>query len=227
MAQDTNTPRMLLACCNMLYVTLTYYPLSTQVVRIDQPESPQMQELVHLFLKHGAHPNDLVPDCDASNADRRANRDTMTALHSACVEAHFSGRGRGPGAYTVVRLLMEAGGDPNIPSASTHSTALQYAWRKKDTQLLDLLNPGWRSEEAQPASPAHSKAPSRKRRSTPMEVRAERAGVRDKLKPVPLLPGEGASAAEVQQYKHAIQRLQTANQQMVARAEAKLAKRSE
>jgi hypothetical protein len=101
----------------------------------------------------------------------------MTALHAACVWAHHKGD------YTVVRLLMEAGGDPNCPTNwSSRSTALQFARAKKNKQLIDLLHPLWREEgqagfsaATQPTSPPAAKG--KRRRVTPLAERAERAGV--------------------------------------------------
>ncbi len=76
----------------------------------------------------------------------------MSALHFACVCAHTKGD------YTVVQLLMEAGGDPNQPTSWNRRTPLQYARQKKDVALLDLLLPGGREEgQAGPSSPHPAK----------------------------------------------------------------------
>ena len=96
----------------------------------------------------------------------------MSALHFACVCAHTKGD------YTVVQLLMEAGGDPNQPTSWNRRTPLQYARQKKDVALLDLLLPGGREEgQAGPSSP-HPAKEKLARRLTPLADRAQRVGVK-------------------------------------------------
>ena len=199
------------------------------MVTIHEPARPAMQELVRLILANGAHPNDLVADIDARHRDGSVNVEgQMTALHAACVWAHHKKD------YTVV-LLLEAGGDPDQPTNwNARSTALQYARVKKDKELLDLLHPPWREEarascsadaaETVPTSPPAAKQ-RKKKRATPLPERAERAGVNAQLKPLPDPLPESASEAEVKQHKKDVQRIQIANQQMVSRAEAALAKK--
>ena len=75
-----------------------------------------------------------------------------------------------------------------------------------------------------PSTPPRSKK--QQRRATPMAVRAERAGVTAKLHPLPDPPHESASNQEVEDYKKRLGRCQIANQQIVARAEASLAKKA-
>lgn len=60
-------------------------------------------------------------------------------------------------------------------------------------------------------------AKKRKLRSTPMEVRAEKAGVADEMQPLP-------SDVDESDYKQKRKKVQIANQQIVARAEAKLSR---
>lgn len=62
----------------------------------------------------------------------------------------------------------------------------------------------------------------RKRRTTPIRVRAELAGVLHSLKPLPDSP---LCEASRDAYKRELQKVQVANHQIVARAEAKLQKR--
>jgi ankyrin repeat protein len=201
------------------------------MVTIHEPARPAMQELVCLLLANGAHPNDLVADIDARHPDGSVNVEgQMTALHAACVWAHYKKD------YTVVELLLEAGGDPNRPTNwNARSTALQYARVKKDKELLDLLHPPWREEgragcsaeaaETVPTSPPAAKK-RKKKRVTPLAERAERAGVNAQLKPLQDPLPESASEAEVNQRKKDVQRVQIANQQIVSRAEAALAKKA-
>lgn len=205
---------------------------------IYRPERPAMQELVRLILANGANPNDLVQDIgmtDRSDQDRR-DRDPgtflITALHDACVYAHCKRHLCGvndddPAApYTVVRLLMEARGDPNRPAPSTGRTALQYARTKRDKQLLALLRKGQDegpSAEA-PRSPPPRAPEKRVRRSTPIAKRAEYAGVSANLKALPDPPPSSATDEEMQQHKKTLQKVQIANQQIVSRAEAAKAK---
>ena len=83
---------------------------------------------------------------------------------------------------------------------------------------------------APPAAPTNELAPKaspavmnkRKRRTTPMRIRAELAGVLHNLKPLPDSPPYGAPCDE---HKRELQKVQVANHQIVARAEAKLQKR--
>jgi len=65
----------------------------------------------------------------------------------------------------------------------------------------------------------------RVRRDTPMLTRAQRAGVASKLRQLPDSPGHLRPTWEQEAYKHEKQRLQVANQQIVARAERTLLKR--
>ena len=192
------------------------------MITISEPARPAMQELVRLLLANGAHPNDWVRYIDARHRDGSVNIEgQMTALHAACVWAHHKKD------YTMVVLLLEAGGDPNQPTNFTRSTALQYAQVKKDKKLLDLLHPPWRdanAAETVPTSPPAAKQ-RKKKRATPLHERAERAGVNAQLKPLPDPLPESASEAEVKQHKKDVQRIQIANQQMVSRAEAALAKK--
>jgi hypothetical protein len=80
------------------------------------------------------------------------------------------------------------------------------------------------SSSAGPAHVASSSAESpqrgerkRKLRSTPMEVRAEKAGVADEMQPLP-------SDKDAPDYKNARKKVQIANHQIVARAEERLSK---
>ena len=61
-----------------------------------------------------------------------------------------------------------------------------------------------------------------KRRATPMLYRAERIGVADRLQPLPESPELDASSAEREAYKRVKRATEKANQQIVARQEAKL-----
>ena len=61
-----------------------------------------------------------------------------------------------------------------------------------------------------------------KRRATPMLYRAELIGVADRLKPLPESPALDASSAEQEVYKRVKRAAEKANQQIVARQEAKL-----
>jgi ankyrin repeat protein len=191
------------------------------MISISAPARPAMQELVRLLLANGAHPNDWVRDIDARHRDGSHNLEgMMTALHAACVWAHHKKD------YTVVQLLVEAGGDPSQSTNwNSRSTALQYARLKRDRQLLDLLHPSWQEEgrATQPTSPPAAKE-CKKRRGTPLPERAERAGVNQQLKLLPDPLPKSASEAELKQHKKDVHRVQIANQQIVSRAEAALAK---
>ena len=178
------------------------------MIGIHEWSRPPMQELVRLLLANGAHPNDMVDDIDSGS---RAGPDvpwgTTTALHAACTWAHNKGD------YTMVQILMEAGGDPNLPNSWNGRTALQYARAKKDTRLLDLLHLRWREEYLAGHSPS---APKKKgvRRATPLAERAERAGVVKQLRPLPELP-EFASAEQTEAHKKDVHKIQVANRQIV------------
>ena len=122
----------------------------------------------------------------------------------------------------MVQILMEAGGDPNLPNSWNGRTALQYARAKKDTRHLDLLHPRWREEYMYLAG--HSPSASMKkgvRRATPLAEQAERAGVVKRLRPLPELP-EFASAEQTEAHKKDVYKIQVANRQIVSRAEAAL-----
>ena len=64
----------------------------------------------------------------------------------------------------------------------------------------------------------------RVRRDTPMLTRARSAGVEHRLKPLPESPTRGSNLETYERYKQSRQAVQIHNQQIVARAEAKLRK---
>jgi hypothetical protein len=72
------------------------------------------------------------------------------------------------------------------------------------------------------ATPTVNEVVGGKRRATPMLYRAERIGVADRLQPLPESPELDASSAEREAYKRVKRATEKANQQIVARQEAKL-----
>ena len=72
------------------------------------------------------------------------------------------------------------------------------------------------------ATPTVNEGVGGKRRATPMLYRAERIGVADQLRPLPESPELDASSAERKAYKRVKRATEKANQQIVARQEAKL-----
>ena len=160
--------------------------------------------------------------------------------------------GRLPGypanAYPAVRLLLQYGADPH-PVASNGTSPLSYARIQMNRELEALLRSAvsgrsvhrlcpedgpdqlrpYREPPSHPSSKGKALASSsaespqreggnkRKLRSTPMDVRAEKAGVADEMQPLP-------SDVDEPDYKQRRRKVQIANQQIVARAEAKLSR---
>lgn len=198
----------------------------SQLVSIHHSELSVVKELVRLVLNNGADPNDLIRDCDSKARESASpGLRTITALHDACVWAHCKRGNPYWNCYPMVRLLMEAHGDPNRPAPSSGRTALQYARMKDDYELMKLLEPERvHPEELSPSS--SSKKPVR--RSTPVRERARLAGVDEqRLKALPDPLPASASNEEVKQHKQLTRKIQKANLQIVSRAEASMARRRE
>ena len=132
-------------------------------------------------------------------------------------------------SLAVVRCLLASGlADTSqamrLKSARAGRTPLEYAWGVQDSMLIDLLQPAAAHDPAEAeegAAQAEVSAGSkRKHRTTPMAIRAERAGVAEQLRPMPVMPETGSDSP----FRKATKAAQTANQQLVARAEEKIEK---
>ena len=204
-------------------------------------------ETIRLLLSHGLNPDDVgTYFCDGGDSKTSCSLMHITDLvdfaynwengggvvipdHRELVQTHFltacqsvyhqtpqrKNRGQRPCEYEILDLMLAEGADPSVRN-SMQRNAVDFAWKVKCPYLLDLLAPSdWRESGRCDSPPPRLAAPLRKRpnkRKTPMLERAIKAGVEDQLQDVP----DDAEPAK----RRAIQK---ANQQIVARAEERLA----
>lgn len=167
------------------------------------------------------------------------------AISTRSHEYHEHIRGCVPGStvpvyYPAVALLLQFGADPNA-EATNGASPISFALARRNHRLHALLSsdigprrvpsvdppshpmahpPSGVMANSSVASPQPGgKAGKRKvrPRETPMDVRAEKAGVADDMQPLP-------SDTDAPGYKERRREVQKANQQIVARAEEKLSK---
>ena len=129
-----------------------------------------------------------------------------TVLIEACVRYALPGQPDDdyPWLLSLIRALLEEGAQVDT-WAEDGSSPLSIAYSKQLTTLIKLLNEFQRAPEQCGSDQPTTKK--RKKSTTPMDERARRVGVEHKLKPLDGLQGAALKAA------------QSANQQVVARAE--------
>jgi hypothetical protein len=166
-------------------------------------------ELAQLLRNHGA---DMM----------KADQDGSAPIHSAVLEGHLD----------IVEFLVASGVDADARGTVfvdtdwekqlKDVTPLMIARYMRHKELVHFLQS--RGETAAPAA-----APKRPRSEIPMQERAERAGVAYRLAPIP--PSirhviQTGSTEQKQAARKQLQKLQTANQQIIARAEQKQLKQT-